>query len=60
MRKVGHDRYRCARCGALLEISDAAKVRTMIVNKRGEHDVRIMYVAGTEIHRCEIADQRRT
>ena len=58
MRKVGHDRYKCALCGAVLMVSDAAKVRTLMVSSSGTPDVRVMFVAGKEMHRCALAGVR--
>jgi hypothetical protein len=54
MRKVGHGRYECVLCGAVLNISDAAKVRTLIVTSTGKPDVRVIFVGGKEVHRCTL------
>lgn len=55
MRKVGHDRYKCALCGAALAVSDETRVRTMIVMTGGQPTARAVLVDGKEIHRCPTA-----
>jgi len=42
----------CALCGAVLDVREAARVRTMIAAKSGEFNVRVIFVRGEEIHRC--------
>jgi hypothetical protein len=46
-------RYECARCGVMLDVPDAAQVRTMIMQSSGQPAVRAILVDGKEIHRCE-------
>ena len=52
MRKVGHGRYKCARCGDALDMTDHAEARTRIMMSSGHPAVRIILLAGKEIHRC--------
>jgi hypothetical protein len=52
MRKL-RDTYTCALCGAVLEIPEGAKPRTLILGRSGAPSIRIFYIGGEEIHRCE-------
>jgi hypothetical protein len=53
MRRKG-DRYECAMCGEILDVADAAKVRTMLIQGSGTPTMRAVLVDGKEIHRCAV------
>jgi hypothetical protein len=57
MRKVGKGRYKCARCGAALDMSDHAQARIMTLISRGKPAVRVILLDGKEIHRCQLRDR---
>jgi hypothetical protein len=59
MRKVGHGRYKCALCGATLDMTDHALARTMLVSPSGQPTVRVILIDGREIHRCQLATDQQ-
>jgi hypothetical protein len=45
-------------CGEILDVSDTAKVKTMLIQGSGTPTMRAVVVDGKEIHRCAV-DQSR-
>jgi hypothetical protein len=41
-------------CGDILDVADAAKVRTMLIQSSGTSTMRAILVDGKEIHRCPV------
>jgi hypothetical protein len=50
-------KYVCALCGARLEI-EVARPMVVIHSASGKPNMRVLEVAGREIHRCEIKPAR--
>jgi hypothetical protein len=50
--------YACSFCGAILEISTETSPHVTIEGKGGRPNVRILSLAGDEIHRCEVIPVR--
>ena len=60
MRYV-NDTYTCALCGAPLAFpGDGAWPRTAIEGASGKPSERVIYLRGHEVHRCVIAEPRKT
>jgi hypothetical protein len=52
--QVREGKYACSFCGAILEISTEMSPHVTIEGKGGRPNVRILTLAGDEIHRCEV------
>lgn len=56
MRLV-NGRYECAHCGAVLEISPDVEPMIVFHAAGGKPNMRVISVAGREVHRCEVRDR---
>ncbi len=57
MRQVDN-RYKCALCGAVLDIPIGAEVRVTISGASGQPNMRTLLYENREIHTCELGAPR--
>jgi hypothetical protein len=53
-----NDRYLCDYCGELIDIGRDEVPREVLHGSSGQKTVRVLSVAGTEVHRCDVVEPR--
>jgi len=57
MRQLGPDTYVCTLCNATIAVSGEERPVVMMVAESGQPNIRVVSVAGVEVHRCVIAER---
>jgi hypothetical protein len=57
MRQLGPDTYLCTLCNSTIAVSGKERPVVMMAAESGQPNLRVVSVAGVEVHRCVIADQ---
>ena len=56
MRQVGPDTYVCTLCDTRVAVSGLERPVVMLAAESGHPNLRIVSVAGVEVHRCVVSD----
>jgi hypothetical protein len=60
MEWIDRDTYLCTVCSSVVEVPGGERPLTVIAAQSGEPNVRIVTVAGVEVHRCVLPDRPPT
>jgi hypothetical protein len=56
MKRIGPDTYICTLCETTVPVSGEERPVVMLAAESGQPNIRIVSVAGIEVHRCVVAD----
>jgi hypothetical protein len=57
--RVHEGRYECDQCGSVLDVPLLKRLEIKLHGAGGQPNVRVLYIDGREIHRCQIDASRR-
>ena len=60
MERIDRTTYRCTACNALVRVEADDRPLVMITAQSGQPNIRVISVAGKEVHRCVLVDSPRT